>query len=91
MTQDRMIELRKGKYTLQQIAKIAGVSIKTVFVKTGGRQGKERKPYKTRYRVNAERDIDIRVMYRKGGLTQVEIAGLFDVTKGRIHQIIKEV
>lgn len=89
MEQQRMIELRDGGLTLQEIADAANASVGVVFRMTGGRKGKQRRPYKKRPLLNVERDRKICEMVTNKGVRQTEAAQIFDLTKGRVSQIVK--
>lgn len=88
MEQGQMAELRNKGYTLQEIASAAEISIGKAFLMTGGRKGKERKPYKKRLSPNVERDNDICRMV-SDGLTQKQVGKIKGLSKGRISQIVK--
>ena len=84
MKHEKMRQLRADGFTLQKIATAANVSTKTVF-QVVGRKG----PPRQRRRGNTKRDHKIRELIT-GGMQQVEVARLYDLSKARISVINKE-
>lgn len=87
MKQERMIELREKGETLQKIAIAAGVSVGTVFARTGGRHGPERSPYSKREKSNVERDAEIRQLISEG-YNLSEAGRLHGLSRERVRQIV---
>ncbi len=89
MTKEEMIKLRTSGATLKDIADKAGVSIRTVHAKTGGRQGRPKNKSHQRTKRNQDRDNHIREMIASGKWKQKDAVREYGLTRQRVSQIVK--